>query len=224
MIKLINLFFAVNFNISTHYDYELPKNFNVNFPENYSTAMKSMVYYDYSLGKFFDGAKLQPWFKNTTFIFCSDHWMLPNEKDNNYNSISSHRIPIIIYNPTNEIKKVDSSVNSQFDILETVLSIAGYKQPVISYGKNLLTTSSKTDYAFTKINSSLYQIEDSNYTLGFNCTNGVAEYLYNYKMDKNLKQNLINTTAFLSIQNQLTLHIKGYIQKATMQYNKVAFK
>jgi phosphoglycerol transferase MdoB-like AlkP superfamily enzyme len=216
-------FLAVNFNISTHYDYELPKNFTQNFPSNYSSAMKSMAYYDYSLGKFFEASKKESWFKNTVFIFCSDHWMFPNEKDLVFNNVTNYKIPIIIYDASNEAKNTDSTLASQFDILPTILDISGYSDEFISYGNSLLQKERK-NYTFSKINSTLYQIIDSSYALGFNTANNSAEYLYNYKLDVSLKNNLANLPAYFNQKYQLEEKIKAILQKATMQYGNKNFK
>ncbi len=215
-------FLSVNFNISTHYDYELPKNFSSAFPKTYSTAMKSMTYYDYSLEKFFDTSKKEEWFKNTVFIFCSDHWMFPNEKNMVQNNVTNYKIPILIYDASNEVKKVDSSLVSQFDILPTILDISSYTGDVISYGNSLLKSDRK-NIAFSKINATLYQIVDGEYVLGFNAANNSVDYLYNYKVDVSLKNNLKNLPAYTLKKMKLEEKIKAILQKANMQYSNKTF-
>jgi phosphoglycerol transferase MdoB-like AlkP superfamily enzyme len=215
-------FLSVNFNISTHYDYELPKNFTPPFSATYSTAMKSMTYYDYSLGKFFEASKNEPWFKNTVFIFCSDHWMFPNEKNMVQNNVSNYKIPILIYDASNEVKKVDSSLVSQFDILPTILDISSYTGDVISYGNSLLKSDRK-NIAFSKINATLYQIVDGEYVLGFNAANNSVDYLYNYKTDVSLKNNLKDLPAYALKKMKLEEKIKAILQKANMQYSNKTF-
>nr|MBP6431641.1 sulfatase-like hydrolase/transferase [Ferruginibacter sp.] len=223
--KIDNLpqpFFSVNFNISTHYDYELPKNFTQIFSEKYSTAMKSMAYYDYSLNKFFEASKNETWFKNTVFIFCSDHWMFPNEKNLVYNNVANYKIPIIIYDASNEAKKTDPTIASQFDILPTLLDVSGYTGEFISYGNSLLQNK-RNNFALVKINSILYQIIDSTYALAFNTANNKTEYLYNYKEDANLKINLVDLPEFTMHKQRLEEKIKAILQKAAMQYGNKNF-
>ena len=217
-------FFAVNYNISTHYPYDLPAGYNPGFPENYTLPMKSMSYYDQSLHKFFNAASKEPWFTNTVFIFCSDHWLLPDDTRSNYNAISGYRIPIIIYNPAVNEKKTETGMASQFDIMETILGIAGFKDSIISYGRNLSVQNNSNEAVFSRVNSSLYQVTDSSYVLGFNSSNDKAEFLYNYRSDSLLKKNLLTDTGAAPVLNMLMEKIKAFLQKATMQYNQAMFK
>ncbi len=217
-------FFAVNFNISTHYPYDLPASFHQSFSSNYTNPMKAVRYYDNCLHTFFDKAKSQPWYKNTIFIFCADHWMYPDLRNAKINYVNSYRIPIVIFDPSKTEKIIDNSMVSQFDILGTILSVSGYKQPYISYGGNLLDGTSKHQVVFTKRNGSIFQAIDSSYILGYNSTSNTAEYLYNYKTDETLKLNLVDDKSNLKIKEELSLQIRAFLQKASMQYNSIRFK
>ena len=212
-------FFAINYNVSTHYPYDLPASFRVNFPNNYTEPMKSMRYYDNSLQQFFTAAKKEPWFSNTTFIFCSDHWMFPEGIKGEYNPFSGYKIPVIIYDPSVNEKKINNQLVSQFDIMGTILATAGYKDSIISYGGNLLDSNSIKGFVFSKPNSSLYQVADSTYVLGFNIINNKAEYLFNHKKDKLLKENLLTNKNASDALNELTIQVKAFIQKAGSHYN-----
>ncbi len=217
-------FFAIHYNISTHYPYDLPKGFTRPFPPGYTNPMKSMSYYDHSLQKFFSAIKNEPWFSNTIFIFCSDHWLVPDESRTKFNAISGYRIPIIIYDPSVSEKKVNTQIVSQFDVMGTILSISGYKDSIISYGGNLLNNSSLNEVVFSRANSSLYQVTDSNYVLGFNGSNDKVEFLYNYKTDAALQNNLLFYPDAIPVLEKMTLKIKAFLQKAAMQYNRAPFK
>ena len=217
-------FFAVNFNISTHYPYDLPKGFIKEFPANYTMPMKSMMYYDNSLQTFFKAAENESWFSNTVFIFCSDHWLVPDDNKINFNAITGYRIPIIIYDPAVSKGEVKTQLASQFDIMNTILSIGGYKDSIISYGNNLFDNTIKNSVVFSRANASLYQVTDSNYILGFNISNNKAEFFYNYKTDPALQHNLINEQSVAPRLAKLILTMKAFIQKATLHYNRVAFK
>lgn len=217
-------FFAINYNISTHFPYDIPEGYGLQFPTNYTSAMKAMSYYDNSLSAFFSKSKNDSWFNNTVFIFCSDHWMFPNQHNTILNSRSSFRIPIIIFDPSNNQKKINTQLASQFDILGTILGIAGNKDDYISYGNNLLSNNNKTNTVFTKVSSTLFQAIDSTYVLGYDIASEKAEYLYNFNIDENLKNNLINTFNSNAEQENLTKKVKAFIQKATMQYNREVFK
>ncbi len=217
-------FLGVHYNISTHYPYDIPVEFARKLPANYSAPMKAMRYYDYCIQKFFDAAQKEPWFANTKFIFCSDHWLFPEGKKGVYNALSGYRIPVIIYDPLINKRQIINYPVSQFDILETILATAGYRDSLISYGENLLDSLHTDKVVFTKANANLYQVIDSSYILGFNSSNGKVEFLYNYKTDKLLKKNLVTDPAASLKFKPLSIKIKAFLQKANMQRNALPFK
>ena len=217
-------FFAVNYNISTHYPYDLPVTFTKKFPEGYTDPMKGMSYYDYSLQQFFNAVKKETWFRNTIFIFCSDHWMAPDDHNIKFNAISGYRIPIILYDPSMNEKKTVHQMASQFDVMGTILSISGNTDGIISYGSQLPNSSTAGEYIFTRPNASLYQVCDTAFVLGFNPSNNKTEFLYHYSSDKNLNENLLLNDRFTGIRNILTKKILAFLQKASMHYNNIDFK
>lgn len=217
-------FFAVHYNISTHFPYDIPESFAKKSPAAYIAPMKAMQYYDHSLQQFFKHAQDEPWFANTAFIFCSDHWLFPQGKLAPYTSISAYHIPIIIYNPSINTKKTDTRLASQFDIAATVLALAGYRDSIISYGNNLLDNSTFNSTVFSRSGSTLYQVTDSSYILGFNAVSNRAEFLYNYKKDIHLTQNLSKDNNSQLVLNSLLIKVRAFLQKADAQYNNNTFK
>lgn len=217
-------FFAIHYNISTHFPYDIPESFAAKSTPSYTPAMKAMQYYDHSLQQFFNQAKNEPWFANTTFIFCSDHWLFPEGKPGAYTPVSSYRIPVIIYEPFVNKKEIHNKLASQFDIAATVLSFAGYNDSIISYGNSLTDSSLINNYVYSRSGNSMYLVRDSNYILGFNTINNKAEFLYNYKKDMQLTQNLSEDKNSATFKNKLLLQIRAFLQKANSQYNGDAFK
>ncbi len=211
-------FFAINYNISTHYPYDIPKNFTSKLPSDYTDPMKSMAYYDYSLGQFFESAQKENWFANTVFIFCSDHWLVPNDKKVNFNAVSGYRIPIIIYDASANKRETVSQPVSQFDIMGTVLGLAGYQDSIISYGGNLLDNKSLNNFSFSKPSNAVYQVTDSAFVLGYNIFTDKVEYLYNYKKDVLLKENLLSSKTEAKILSTLTRQIQAFVQQAQKQF------
>ncbi len=215
-------FLAIHFNISTHYPYDIPASFVAKLPKHYTAPMKSMLYYDYSLQQFFAAAKNEAWFANTVFIFCSDHWMFPYEKTeitDPYNTVSGYKIPIIIFDPSKNNKQVIDRPVSQFDIAGTILAYAGYRDSIISYGGNLLDSSSLKSFVFSKPNSTVYQITDSSYVLGYNISSNKAEYLFNYKKDSELKENLVQQKLSEPVLFSLTRQVQAFIQQTGRHFN-----
>lgn len=217
-------FFAIQYNISTHFPYDIEESFAKKSPENYTAAMKAMQYYDYSLQQFFNAAKNEPWFSNTKFIFCSDHWLFPQGKLGAYSAVSAFRIPLIIFDPADSKKKTDSRLASQFDIHATILAATGYSDSIISYGNNLMDSMRAGNYVFSKSGNTIYQVMDSNYVLGFNSINNKAEYLYDYKKDILLNTNLVESKSNAHILSGLLIRIKAFLQKTTLHYNSNTVK
>lgn len=219
-------FLAVNYNTTTHYSYTLPRDYKVKFPANYTDAMKSMAYYDSSLHLFFNAAKNEKWFQNTVFIFCPDHWGSPDVFNTHANNIEIFKIPILIFEPSVNKEIRDSTLVSQFDILGTMLGVGGYRDTAISYGNDLrnLNSSSENKIIYNRISDNLYQVFDGNYVLGFNIISNKTEYLYNYREDKSLKNDLKNDLSYSIIQNKLSDKIKIFYQKSVMQYYHKEFR
>ena len=217
-------FLAVQYNISTHYPYDLPEDFKQSFPAHYTRPMKSMAYYDRCLGQFFAKAEKEPWFRNTVFLFCSDHWLVPDDTRKNFNAFSGYRIPIILYDPAHPEKKTISRPVSQFDIPGTILGLTSYKDGLISYGYDLQTDDPSGNIVFSRANANLYQATDSAFILGFNRNTGKPEFLYRYTTDPALEHNLLANEKYKPVLDQLGLKMKAFLQKATMQYHGKPFK
>lgn len=219
--KMPQPFFSVHYNISTHYPNDLPKNWIDKYPDiNKTPPMKTMQYYSDCLQQFFAEAAKQAWYSNTVFIFCSDHWAQPHTNTIKADEVGSFKIPIFIYDPSQERKVSISSPVSQFDIMNTVLHYGGVNDSIISYGVSLADTALQFNRPiFTKINSAVYEAINNEYVLGFNAIEGKPIYCYAYKKDTGkiynlLKQTIEHNTAIDSI----ILQTKAFLQTASRHY------
>lgn len=217
-------FLAVHFNISTHYPYDIPKDFDKSVPNSYTAPMKSMAYYDQSLGRFFDAASKEPWFNNTLFIFCADHWLVPDDRKTEFNAISGYRIPVIVYDPLQPEGKTISTPVSQFDLLGTMLQAAGYKDSMISYGTTLPDLPNSNRIVFTRANASLYHAIDNRFILGYNSTGNKPEFFFDYLRDPSLQNNLMNRSSFKPELSRLQKSMEAFLQKGGSHYNGVSIK
>lgn len=213
-------FFAVNYNTTTHYDHSLPDDYRPQFAENKTRAMKSFEYYDDCLRRFFYQAQEKEWFQNTTFIFCSDHWGSPDDYNTPVNNLAEFRIPVLIYSPARNRPEKNNALVSQFDILGTVLNLAGYSDTAISYGNDLLSHNPSSEEIITRVNSYLYQTIDTAYVLGFNTEQNRPEYLYHYRHDPSLKKDLKNDPKYEKIKNRLKNKFMLFYQKTLNEYFK----
>ncbi|MBL0355705.1 MAG: LTA synthase family protein [Chitinophagaceae bacterium] len=212
-------FFAVQYNISTHYPNDLPATFKDRFPEKNTTPqMKTMQYYNDCLQQFFANAATQSWFRNTVFIFCSDHWAQPHNENIRTDEVESFRIPIFIYDPATERKEIISSMVSQLDIMNTILYYGGSKDSLVSYGSSLKDTILNPHRTiFTKTNSAIYHAINEEYVVGFDAMGGKAVYCYAYKKDPERKNDLLKKPHFNGADS-LILEMKAYLQTASRHY------
>ena len=215
-------FFAVQYNISTHYPYDIPKTFKDKYPSvSASPQMKTMQYYNNCLEQFFIYAATREWYKNTVFIFCSDHWARPVSSDVKIDEVESFRIPLFIYEPANEKKVLVSTPVSQLDVVNTLLYYASVKDSFISYGINLKDSLlEKNRTVFSKINTAVYQALNGDYLLGFNASEGKAMYCYAYKKDPDKKNNLLLEPATAATDSMI-LQMKAFLQTASNHYKGI---
>lgn len=217
-------FFATQYNISTHYPNDLTKAYKKKYADLQLPApMKSMMYYDECLRQFFEDAATQPWFKNSVFIFCSDHWANPGAVVPHDDIVNSFRIPVIIYDPAVNAKEVKTNMVSQLDIMNTVLAYAGIKDSITSYGNSLLDLPADNNRTvFTKINNAVYEAINKEYVLGFNADEGKALYCYRYSTDLKRKNNLLEVKN--SAADSLQKSMKAFLQAAVSHYRNIKEK
>jgi phosphoglycerol transferase MdoB-like AlkP superfamily enzyme len=217
-------FFSTCYNISTHYPFDLPlKEKELKAKAGYTEPMKSMLYYDKCLEGFFDAASKKDWYNNTVFIFCSDHWAFPDQENLNVALGQDFHIPIIIFDPSKPVKKVDSRTASQFDIVNTILSIAGTKDSIISYGNNLLVppVTNEMHCVFSKKSRDTYYVTNVDYILAFNTVTGKAESCFNFKKDPERKNNILNDPFEKKTADSMTVFVKAFLQQSSMHYNNL---
>ena len=94
-----------------------------------------MKYADFSIGKFFEMAKKEAYYKNTIFIVIADHNTRTYGK--NLVPINKFHIPALILGPGVPKGKVYSQLTSQVDIPPTLLSYVGGQFETPMVGRNL---------------------------------------------------------------------------------------
>lgn len=144
-------FFLGGFTTSTHSPYDVPlKNFK-NYGSRESKYINSVVYADSCLGVFFDSLKNFNWYKNTLFVLVSDH-SHPTPVVRPYCSPQDHRIVFMLTGGALKKEyrgKVNSTIMSQIDIPNTLLSQMGYKTDEFIFSRNVLGKNYKPFAYFT---------------------------------------------------------------------------
>lgn len=132
-------FFNHIMTVSNHRPFTYP-NGKIDIPGDAKSRDGGVKYTDYSLKKFFEMAKKQPWFTNTVFVIIADHCAssagkteLPADK---------YRIPAMIYSPGVVEPRHYTNLMSQIDIMPTVFGLLNFDYQSKFFGQDVL----KPDY------------------------------------------------------------------------------
>lgn len=126
-------FFATLLTVSNHPPYVIPPYFH---PKSSKPEDQIVEYADWSIKKFMDGAKKQPWFNNTIFVFVADHGKMVGEADCEMPQSYNH-IPLIIYSKLLHKEQKDC-IGGQVDIAPTLLGLLNISYTRNSFGIDLL--------------------------------------------------------------------------------------
>lgn len=160
-------FIAALFSGTTHMPFPpLPPKFQ-RYPgageDNKAGFLNTMLYSDYSIGRFFTEARKSAWFKDTIFIVTADHSEGARFRQPDF--IEDFHIPLIIYAPHILQPEVIEAVGSQLDILPTIVDASGVSLPVAAIGESLLRPRQKKGYAFINDGSNIGVISAQSYML-----------------------------------------------------------
>lgn len=159
-------FMTALFTVSSHHPFVVPDKYKDQFKGGQLPIHKCIRYTDMAIGRFFESARKQPWFKNTIFILVSDHTNQSNHQQYK-TDIGEFSAPFILYDPSGEIKpEKRAGIAQQTDIMPTVFGILGYNKPYLSFGCDLLNTPPQQTYALNYING-VYQYTKKSYTMQF---------------------------------------------------------
>ncbi|WP_025798360.1 LTA synthase family protein [Hoylesella saccharolytica] len=206
MSEMKQPFMTAVFTVSSHTPYIIPEKYKDVYPEEGLIMHKCIRYTDMAIGKFFESACKQPWFKNTIFVLTSDHTNLSDHAQYQ-TDIGGFCSPIVIYDPSGKIEPgMRDGIAQQIDILPTVLSILGYDKPFLSFGCDLMSTPMEETYAVNYLNG-IYQYVKYGHVLQFDGKQTKAVYaLDDLLMKHNLKGKVKQ-------QAQMEREVKAIIQQ-----------
>ncbi len=198
-------FMATMFTVSSHEPYVVPKKYEGKFPEGDVNIHKTIGYTDFSLKKFFESARKQPWFSNTIFVLVADHgntiFYDEYKKEMNKNTV-----PILFYHPNGKYVGVNDEYAQQIDIYPTILDMIGYEKPFRSWGRSLIGEKDVPPFVM-KYSSNSYQFLSGNYICKFDGKKAIGFY---GKNDKDLKNNLISRRN--AEMDTIELRCKAFLQ------------
>ena len=212
MSKMQQPFMTAIFSASSHHPFAIPQQYKSQFPEEHLPIQKCIRYTDMALGKFFATARKQPWFSNTIFVLTSDH---TNQSDHaEYQSdLGGFCSPIIIYDPSQPVGRMEEKVAQQIDILPTILGMLGYQKPYMAFGIDVLNTPAEDTWAVNYLNG-IYQYVKYGYVLQFDGkqTKGI------YQLTDRLMQH--NLKGKVPQQTQMERELKAIIQQYMIRMTK----
>lgn len=128
-------FFSMMFSTSNHEPFEFPDGRIELFDKKKNTVNNAMKYADFSIGKFFELAKKEDYFKNTLFIVVADH----NTRTYGKHLVPIHKfhIPALIIGPGIKKGSKYDKLCSQIDLAPTMLDMMGIKTETPMPGRNL---------------------------------------------------------------------------------------
>ena len=145
-------FLGFAFTSTTHSDFHLPSSKYEKYPhdlKDYNGYLNALVYTDTAIKKFMQKCEKEPWFKNTIFIFTSDHGSgdaanpISKKLRGNFTSLQSvehFRIPLIIYAPHIFKAKELNTLGSHVDIFPTIVNYLGWEGKFSVLGNSLFDT------------------------------------------------------------------------------------
>ena len=205
MSQMKQPFMTSVFTASSHHPFAIPEKYKQQFPEEALEIHKCIRYTDLSIGRFFETASHQPWFKNTIFVLTSDHTNMSNHAEYQ-TDLGGFCSPIIIFDPSRPEGQMLDKIAQQIDILPTLLGMLHYPKPYFGFGIDLFSTPKEDTWAVNYLNG-IYQYVRYGYVLQFNgaATTGV------YRLDDRLmKQNLKGK---VDVQQQMERELKAIIQQ-----------
>lgn len=131
-------FFGTVLSVSNHKPYTYPPG---RIPEDPARRRRehAVKYSDYALGRFFEGARREPFWTNTIFVVVADHGARV------YGSqsvpIGSYEIPLLIVGPAvvPQASRVPH-LGSALDVAPTILGLIGRPYETLFFGRDLLNS------------------------------------------------------------------------------------
>lgn len=158
-------FLNIYFTLSTHSPFDFPMKYKFGWGGELNGYVNSVAYTDSCIGVFFDKAKKTEWYKNTVFVFMSDH-SHGNPKMRQYHAASYRRIPLLFTGePIKQAYKgkVIHDIYAQQDVTSTILAQFGYKYDEFHWSKNMMNPYTKKFAYYSFDNGVGWAVPDNNF-------------------------------------------------------------
>lgn len=112
-------FFATILTTSNHEPYIIPEAFRNKLADK---SLDAVHYADWAIGQFMQQCSKQPWYKNTVFVFVSDHGLNIGKQVSGF-ALNYHHIPLLIHQPGKLQGKVVPQFMQQVDVYPYLMSL-----------------------------------------------------------------------------------------------------
>jgi len=208
-------FLGVFFTITMHAPYTIPESYRrvFDYPDK-TPAQRVVSYTDHAFRQFFSVCRHMPWYRNTLFVFCADHWMDPSGGHMPFSAQAEYTIPMFIYDPANDKGRRCTTVAGQVDLAPTVLDLLGYRGTYTGFGRSLLDTTvgAKDRYVINRSGAD-YQIITDEYVYGYDPERDQGSYLYRYVSDSACRHDLLKDGGAGPVGGRLERLLKANIQR-----------
>lgn len=217
MTEMKEPFVTAVFTASSHHPYKIPEKYEREFDlpgEESNPIHKCIRYTDMSLRKFFETASRQPWYKNTIFVFTSDHTNI-NDHQEYATDLGLFGSPIFFFDPSGELPRGRShAVAQQIDIMPTVLQYLGYSNPYVAFGSDLFNMPESGTWA-VNYNNGVYQFVKGDYVIRFDGHSiiGAFNYKEDWFMINDLKDKPEHKARFSAMERELKGIIQSYMTR-----------
>jgi phosphoglycerol transferase len=204
-------FFSLMFSTSNHEPFEFPDGRIELFEQPKNTVNNAIKYADYAIGKFFEMAKNESYYKNTVFVIVADHntrtfgdYLVP---------IHKFHIPAIILGPDINPSIYDK-LCSQIDLGPTILDLIGLDVKIPMPGRDLLQLADSIP------GRAIMQFHNIN---AFRSGNDV---IILQPKSKAVQYKLLNDTTFIEqpVDKQLEEDALSHIILSSKMYNEGSYK
>ena len=212
MSEMKEPFMTAVFTASSHHPFQIPEKYKKVYPEEGLEMHKCIRYTDMAIGKFFEKASKEPWFKNTIFVLTSDHTNMSDHAEYQ-TDLGGFCSPIIIYEPgvTDQHPEMQQKIAQQIDILPTVMGLLHYPKPYFGFGIDVLNTPAEDTWAVNYMNG-IYQYVKHGHVLQFDGQKTIAVYALS---DSLMKHNLKDEGRWSREERELKAIIQQYMERMT---------
>ena len=205
-------FMTAVFTASSHHPFVIPEQYESRFAAGPLAIHRCIRYTDMALGRFFEAASRQPWYRNTLFVLTSDHTNMSDHAEYQ-TDLGGFCSPIILFDPSGELQPaMVDKVAQQIDILPTVMGLLGYPKPYVAFGIDVLATPADDTWAVNYLNG-IYQYVKHGLVLQWDGAHTVGLYSLD---DRLMQHNLAGKRAEqAAMERELKAIIQQYMARMT---------